>query len=96
MFVYGAAHDGVDHEKKADEADERGYLNAACAEYVGVEYGLGRTGTRHKEKTDDDDDHACGEQDEVDAVKCKISSIHDELIGWRVSDVCRCRPLGVS
>ena len=75
-FVRRPTQDAVNHEKKSEQANHRGYFDSARAEYIWVENCLCRAGPRHKDETDDDGDHACGEQDKVRAVECEISSVH--------------------
>lgn len=76
LIILRLAQDGIDDEQEAEKAYGRGYLDAAHAEYVGVECRFGASGTGHENKTEDDDCHSDGQQNEVHFVECKVSFIH--------------------
>ena len=58
-------NNGIDDGDKAQQCHHRSHLDAHGAENIGIESGLGGTGPAHQHKTDDDNQHADSQQDEV-------------------------------
>lgn len=75
----------VNHKYEAKEAYHRSYSDTAYAENIRFERGFCRAWTCHEQEADDDNYHACSQQNEVCFIECKVSFIHiafliDELL----------------
>ena len=66
-----SAHDSIDHEEVAEEAYARGHLDVLCVEDSRVEGVFVGTAARHEYHAHDDDGHADGQENEIDAVEGK-------------------------
>ena len=72
FLVAGAVHYAEDDEDEACKAYGRSHLDAACAEYLGIEGLLGAAAAAHQYESCNDYGHAYGQQDVVLFVECKI------------------------
>ena len=67
-----AMYDGKDHEHEAHEAYKGSYYDTACAEDIGLEVSLGRTGSCHQQQTGNDYDNTNCNENKVQLVKSKF------------------------